>query len=449
MEEEKFYTSGETAKLLGISQETLRLWDKNGKFKSHHISKSGYRYYSDVQINEFLNISGTVSSNEILPTVENISHSIKKADKKKIIKTDSEFKKPLFRLYVDSGSGKTLVNYYAMRSGKTNSLAFANNSKLFHRVTELVGEQEIFSDNDEYQFFESMHGVTITLDGKYLNSINAAIAKGVFWIQLAFTQKLNCKHPTDEAIEEARHMKWNISDYMEYCGLKDRKKAIQSMRKTLTLLSHAEIQWKEEVTVRNDKGEPVYSGGHRDKNGRYIPKVKKAMHTYQGAFISTRDIEPVQGVFEYWVNKEFATYLAHAGVVAIHEKFFQIDVQKNANALTLLSKLQEYYSMNKGKNQATVISVESLLNALPNIPKYETLTSVRITTEGDGTTIKHEKHGDKGGWRVRILNPFMKAFDSLVDYDILKKWNFRDADEPSSYVDFLEKYVEYEFNFDV
>ena len=56
----QFYSIGETAKLIGITPQTLRDWDKHGKLKPHHIASSGYRYYSLEQINQVI---GTKTQN--------------------------------------------------------------------------------------------------------------------------------------------------------------------------------------------------------------------------------------------------------------------------------------------------------------------------------------------------------------------------------------------------
>jgi len=52
--QEKFITISEAAKILGISHDTLGRWGKKGLLKPHHISPSGYRYYTEKQIYEFL-----------------------------------------------------------------------------------------------------------------------------------------------------------------------------------------------------------------------------------------------------------------------------------------------------------------------------------------------------------------------------------------------------------
>lgn len=52
----KYYSIAETSKLLNVTAQTLRNWDKNGKLKPHHTTNSGYRYYSNEQLNRILGI---------------------------------------------------------------------------------------------------------------------------------------------------------------------------------------------------------------------------------------------------------------------------------------------------------------------------------------------------------------------------------------------------------
>ena len=52
-----FYTIHAASKILGVTPQTLRNWDKTGKLKPHHTSASGYRYYSQEQIDAFLRVA--------------------------------------------------------------------------------------------------------------------------------------------------------------------------------------------------------------------------------------------------------------------------------------------------------------------------------------------------------------------------------------------------------
>ena len=51
----KYYSINEFSKILGVSAQTLRNWDANGKLHPHHTSTNGYRYYSHEQLNQVMN----------------------------------------------------------------------------------------------------------------------------------------------------------------------------------------------------------------------------------------------------------------------------------------------------------------------------------------------------------------------------------------------------------
>ncbi|MBC2854230.1 IS607 family transposase [Cetobacterium sp. 2G large] len=53
----KYYSTREMVKVLNVTAQTLRNWDSNGKLVPHHKTDSGYRYYSEEQLNKFLGIT--------------------------------------------------------------------------------------------------------------------------------------------------------------------------------------------------------------------------------------------------------------------------------------------------------------------------------------------------------------------------------------------------------
>lgn len=57
----KYYSINEFSKILGVSAQTLRNWDKNNKLKPHHTSTNGYRYYSHEQLNLVMNLNPTIN----------------------------------------------------------------------------------------------------------------------------------------------------------------------------------------------------------------------------------------------------------------------------------------------------------------------------------------------------------------------------------------------------
>ena len=77
-----FLTSGEVAKIIGISEGTLRNWNKNGKLIPHHINPiNGYKYYTEIQIQQFLTKLGIIlshSDNQQILETKNILNKQKK-----------------------------------------------------------------------------------------------------------------------------------------------------------------------------------------------------------------------------------------------------------------------------------------------------------------------------------------------------------------------------------
>lgn len=50
----KYYSIGKFAKEIGVTIQTVRNWDKDGTLKSRIKNESGYRYYSQEQIDQYL-----------------------------------------------------------------------------------------------------------------------------------------------------------------------------------------------------------------------------------------------------------------------------------------------------------------------------------------------------------------------------------------------------------
>ncbi|MEA1961349.1 MAG: IS607 family transposase [Bacillota bacterium] len=55
----QYYTIHKFSEMVGKTPQTLRNWDKKGILKPHHTSSNGYRYYSEEQARQVLNINST------------------------------------------------------------------------------------------------------------------------------------------------------------------------------------------------------------------------------------------------------------------------------------------------------------------------------------------------------------------------------------------------------
>lgn len=106
----KYYSTKKVTEILGVTAQTLRNWDKEGKLKPSYVKSNGYRYYSEESILSYtqerktkknLNVIGyaRVSSKEQSDDLER---------QKNNIKTYISSKYEAFDIITDIGSG---INY--------------------------------------------------------------------------------------------------------------------------------------------------------------------------------------------------------------------------------------------------------------------------------------------------------------------------------------------------
>ena len=107
----KYYSINEFSKILGVSAQTLRNWDRNGKLHPHHTSGNGYRYYSHEQLNQVMNIKPNLDLDRITIGYCRVSSNKQKDDLERQIENMKLYLtaqgKP-FEIISDIGSG---INY--------------------------------------------------------------------------------------------------------------------------------------------------------------------------------------------------------------------------------------------------------------------------------------------------------------------------------------------------
>ena len=107
----KYYSIGEFSKLIGKTSQTLRNWDKDNVLKPHHTTESGYRYYSQEQLNHFLGLMPDRQLNKKVIGYCRVSFNKQKYDLERQIenvKTYMIAKGHSFEVITDIGSG---INY--------------------------------------------------------------------------------------------------------------------------------------------------------------------------------------------------------------------------------------------------------------------------------------------------------------------------------------------------
>lgn len=106
----KYYSIGEFAKLIGKTEQTLRNWDRNNRLKPAYIAPSGFRYYSEEQLNHFLGIDKKPINKKVIGYCR-VSSQKQKDDLERQITYVKEYmiaKGYQFEIITDIGSG---INY--------------------------------------------------------------------------------------------------------------------------------------------------------------------------------------------------------------------------------------------------------------------------------------------------------------------------------------------------
>ena len=102
---------GKFAKSLGVSIQTLRNWDKEGKLKPTYVTENGYRYYSEDLLNKFRNIKNVNKIKKKNILYARVSTKDQKDDLNRQIDNLKQYaynKGYSFEIITDIGSG---INY--------------------------------------------------------------------------------------------------------------------------------------------------------------------------------------------------------------------------------------------------------------------------------------------------------------------------------------------------
>ncbi len=107
----KYYSSKTLAKMLGVTTQTLRNWNRSGKLMPSYTKNNGYRYYSEESIQEFLQVKPKVKTKLRVVGYTRVSSNKQKDDLDRQIENlcsviRSKYKE--FDIISDIGSG---INY--------------------------------------------------------------------------------------------------------------------------------------------------------------------------------------------------------------------------------------------------------------------------------------------------------------------------------------------------
>jgi len=162
-----------------------------------------------------------------------------------------------------------------------------------------------------------------------------------------------------------------LSEYMERRGLKDRKEAKAQARADMEMLRPMSISWEEK------------RGGKLERYG----------------FINLADSGEIRrnGDIVFTFGTSFYNTAKGYPVMPYPDQLQRLNGKRNPHSYPFLRKISEHKSMNAGKDNEDIISVQTLLKAAETLPTFEEV-----------------KRTDRAFSR-RIIEPFERDMDALAD----------------------------------
>ena len=186
----KFYSIGQFSKLIGKTNQTLRNWDKDGTLKPHHVSESGYRYYSQEQLNHFLGLKQEVQLNKKTIGYCRVSSNKQKDDLERQIenvKTYMYAKGYQFEIITDVGSG---INYN--KKGLNQLIDMITNSEV-EKIVILYKDRLIRFGYELIENLCNKYGTTIEIIDNTEKTEEQELVEDMIEIVTVFSERLQGK----------------------------------------------------------------------------------------------------------------------------------------------------------------------------------------------------------------------------------------------------------------
>ena len=188
----KYYSSKTVTQMLGVTAQTLRNWDREGKLKPSYVKSNGYRYYSEDSILSYtqdrktkknLNVIGyaRVSSKKQSDDLERQIHNLK---------TYLDTKYTDYEIITDIGSG---INY--TKPG-LRELIEKINKKEVDVIVVLYKDRLLRFGFELVEYFASLNNVKIEVLDKIDKDQDQELVEDLVQIITVFSCKIQGKRKT-------------------------------------------------------------------------------------------------------------------------------------------------------------------------------------------------------------------------------------------------------------
>ena len=188
----KYYSSNTVTKMLGVTAQTLRNWDKEGKLKPSYTKSNGYRYYSEDIILSYTQERKTKKDLHVIgyarvsskKQVDDLNRQVNN------IKTYLESKYSDYEIITDIGSG---INY---QKPGLKKLIEKINKKEVDVIVVLYKDRLLRFGFDLVEYFAKLNNVSIEVLDKINKTQDQELVEDLIQIITVFSCKLQGKRKT-------------------------------------------------------------------------------------------------------------------------------------------------------------------------------------------------------------------------------------------------------------
>ena len=194
----KYYSSKTVTKILGVTAQTLRNWDKEGKLKPSYIKSNGYRYYSEDSILSYTQERKTKKNLNVIGYAR-VSSKKQEDDLNRQIDYLKQYisnKYQTFEIISDIGSG---INYNKKGLQK---LIEKINRKEVDIIVVLYKDRLLRFGFELIEYFASLNNVKIEVLDKKDKSEEQELTEDLIQIITFFSSKLQRKSKTKALIND-------------------------------------------------------------------------------------------------------------------------------------------------------------------------------------------------------------------------------------------------------
>ena len=185
----KYYSSKDVTKILGVTAQTLRNWDKEGKLKPSYTKSNGYRYYSEDVILSYTQERKTKKDVNVV-LYARVSSKKQQDDLERQISNLKEYAKDKYEKYdviSDIGSG---INYE--KTGLKRLIEMIN-KKQVDVIVVLYKDRLLRYGFELVEYFAKLNNVKIEVIDKIDKNQDQELVEDLVQIITVFSCKLQGK----------------------------------------------------------------------------------------------------------------------------------------------------------------------------------------------------------------------------------------------------------------